>query len=66
MGWSVSWSIQKSIITFIETLKLGERSLQKTLQIYPRTLQEHSTSLDSVPCAYFRVSLRDYAHSLVK
>jgi hypothetical protein len=32
-----------------------------TLQIYPRTLQEHSTSLNSVPCAYFRVSLRDCA-----
>jgi hypothetical protein len=32
-----------------------------TLQIYPRTLQEHSTSLNSVPCAYFRVTLRDCA-----
>jgi hypothetical protein len=32
-----------------------------TLQIYPRTLQEHSTSLNSVPCAYLRVSLRDCA-----
>jgi hypothetical protein len=31
------------------------------LQIYPRTLQEHGTSLNSVPCAYFRVSLRDCA-----
>jgi hypothetical protein len=34
---------------------------QSTLQIYPRTLQEHSASLNSVPCAYFRVSLRDCA-----
>ena len=33
----------------------------RTLQINPRTLQEHSTSLNSVPCAYFRVSLRDCA-----
>ena len=32
-----------------------------TLQIYSRTLQEHSTSLNSVPCAYFRVSLRHCA-----
>jgi hypothetical protein len=32
-----------------------------TLQIYPRTLQEHSTSLNGVPCAYFRVSLCDCA-----
>jgi hypothetical protein len=31
------------------------------LQIYPRPLQEHSTSMNSVPCAYFRVSLRDCA-----
>jgi hypothetical protein len=27
----------------------------------PRTLQERSTSMHSVPCAYFRVSLRDCA-----
>ena len=32
-----------------------------TSQIYPRTLQEYSTSLNSVPCAYFRVSLQDCA-----
>jgi hypothetical protein len=31
------------------------------MQINPRTLQEHSTSLNSVPCAYFRVSLRNCA-----
>jgi hypothetical protein len=31
------------------------------MQINPRTLQEHSTSLDSVPCVYFWVSLRDCA-----
>ncbi len=30
-------------------------------EVYPRTLQEHSTSLNSVPWAYFRVSLRDCA-----
>jgi hypothetical protein len=35
--------------------------LQLTLHIYPRSLQEHSTSMNSVPCAYFRVSLHDYA-----
>jgi hypothetical protein len=35
--------------------------LQSTLHIYPSTLQEHSMSLNSVPCAYFRVSLRDCA-----
>jgi hypothetical protein len=34
---------------------------QLTLQINPRSLQEHSTSMNSVPCAYFRVSLRDCA-----
>jgi hypothetical protein len=34
---------------------------QLTLQIYPRTLQEHSTSMNSAPCAYFRVSLRNCA-----
>jgi hypothetical protein len=32
-----------------------------TLQICMHTLQEHSTSLKSVPGAYFRVSLRDCA-----
>jgi hypothetical protein len=32
-----------------------------SLQIYPTTLQEHSTSLNSVPCAYFRVCLRNCA-----
>ena len=31
------------------------------MQINPRTLQNYSTSLDSVPCANFRVSLRDSA-----
>jgi hypothetical protein len=31
------------------------------MQINPRTLQEHNTSLNSVPCAYFTVSLRDCA-----
>ena len=31
------------------------------LLIYQRTLPEHTTSLHSVPCAYFRVSLRDCA-----
>jgi hypothetical protein len=31
------------------------------MQINPRTLQEHSTSLNSVPRAYFRVCLRDCA-----
>ena len=31
------------------------------MQIYSRTLQEHSTSLNSVPFAYFRISLRDCA-----
>jgi hypothetical protein len=39
----------------------NERLSQSTLQINPRTLQEHSTSMNSVPCAYFRVSLRDCA-----
>ena len=33
--------------------------LHFTLEIYPSTLREQSTSLNSVPCAYFRVSLRD-------
>jgi hypothetical protein len=33
--------------------------LQLSLQIHPRTLQEDR--LNSVPCAYFRVSLRDCA-----
>jgi hypothetical protein len=32
-----------------------------TLQTYPSTLQEHNTILNSVPYAYFRVSLRDCA-----
>jgi hypothetical protein len=31
-----------------------------TLQINPRTLQEHSMCPNSVPCAHFRVSLHDY------
>jgi len=31
------------------------------LQIYSRTLQEHSLSMNSVPWAYFRISLRDCA-----
>ena len=35
--------------------------MRLTLQIYPGTLQEHTMSLNSVPCAYFRVSLRDCA-----
>ena len=35
--------------------------MQLTLKIYPSTLQEHSTSLNSVPGTYFRVSLPDCA-----
>ena len=38
-----------------------QRLSQLTLQIYPRTLQEHSTSMHSVRYAYFRVSLQDCA-----
>ncbi len=33
--------------------------MQLTLHLYPSTLQEHSTSLNSVPGAYFGVSLPD-------
>jgi hypothetical protein len=33
--------------------------MQLTLQICPRTLQEYTASLHSVPCAYFKVSLRE-------
>ena len=36
-----------------------KKILQLSLQIHPRTLQEDR--LNSVPCAYFRVSLRDCA-----
>jgi hypothetical protein len=35
--------------------------LQLNLQIYSRTLQERSTSVNSIPCAYFRVFLHDCA-----
>ena len=35
--------------------------LHLTSQIYQRTLQEHSMSLNTVPCTYFRVSLRNCA-----
>jgi hypothetical protein len=38
-----------------------EKSQELALQINTRTLQGHSTSLNSVPCAYFRVSQRDCA-----
>jgi hypothetical protein len=61
MGWSVRWSIQGSTINFTDTPKTKPIVAVDLANLYPRTLQEHSTSLNGVPCAYFRVSLRDCA-----
>jgi len=41
-----------------------KRLSQSTLQIYSRTLQEHGTSINSVPCEYLRYSLRNCANPL--